>query len=402
MLPQVQITFANGALGQTAQTADGVFGLITQGVPLVDETMLHLATPYVLYSLDDLVALGVKDDGSANASIYKDVKEFYDNSANGTELWLIVFPQSLLLSDLVDKTKNTATALLQSAKGRLRAIGVSFNPDSSYDGSTANGMDEDVATAISNAQALGEWATDTLHAPIITVLEGYNYQGNAVQLADLTTQQNNRVSVLIGDTIVNSKKATIGTLLGRAAYNPLQNKIARVRDGAVQSPTMFIKDKAVELADVNSIDAKGYITFLTYSARTGYFFVDDWTATLPTDDYVHIVYRRTIDKAYRIAYDTLLNYLQDTVPCNSDGTVQVAYARIVEAAVENAIISQMTANGQLSPAQDGTDSGVLADVDLTKNIYAGNPFTITIQVRPFGYNRMIKATLGFTLTTAAS
>jgi len=85
----------------------------------------------------------------------------------------------------------------------------------------------------------------------------------------------------------------------------------------------------------------------------------------------------------------------DEVPVNSDGTIQLPYARSWEAAVEDAIVSQMTANGELSANSENGDNGVVCSIDTTVNLVAGNPFKVLIQVRPFGYARLVDVYLGF-------
>jgi len=391
MLPRVKIFFQNGNLGQQAVNADGVLGLIGSGIAIVGKFELNKA--YILYSMDDLAALGIT--AATNAALYKLVSEFYANAPSGTEVWLMAFPDTLLVSDIVDKDKDNAKLLINAANGRLKGLVVSRTPDVTYVPVITDGLDADVALAATNAQALAEWATDTKFAPLFVILEGYGYAGDPADLADLSEGQNNRVGIFIGDTVIDSKNATMGTIAGRIASIPVQRNIGRVKDGAIASITGFIGDKTVEVADVETLNTKRYMTMRTFVGRSGYFFSDDPLATAATDDYSNLSYRRTIDKACRVAYDTLLPILLDEVPVNSDGTIQLPYARSWEAAIEDAIVSQMTANGELSADVENGDNGVICAIDTTVNLVAGNPFKVLIQVRPFGYARLVDVYLGF-------
>ena len=189
MLPNVKIAFENGALGSVAPAADGVVGLVATGTTVAAEGGLQLATAYVLRKLDDLAALGVTSaEEDANAFLYRHVKEFYDEAGDGAELWLMCFPNTLLPSALVNQAQEYAKKLVLSAQGKLRAMAVAFNPSGSYDPTITNGVDNDLPAAMLNAQNLGEWATNTLFAPLFTLLEARSFSGVPTDLADLAAK----------------------------------------------------------------------------------------------------------------------------------------------------------------------------------------------------------------------
>jgi hypothetical protein len=397
MLPRVKISFENGALGSVAPSADGVVGLVATGVTVATEGGLQLAAPYVLRKLDDLVALGVTGaDNDANAFLYRHVKEFYDEAGEGAELWLMCFPNTVLPSMMVDRTQEYAKKLILAAQGRLRAIGVAFNPSGNYSPTVTNGLDSDVPAAMLNAQALAEWATDSLYAPLFVLLEARGFNGNVTELRDLSTYSYNRVGVLLGDTVKNSSGAATGLLLGRIAYIPVQRSIGRVRSLAIKALTAYILDRTAEIADTVSIHDKGYITFRTFTGKAGYFFSDDSLATAVADDYRSIARRRTIDKAYRIAYLTLLEFLNDEVPITNAGELVPAMAKSWEAEVETAIINQMTAEGNLGvDPTDPSDNGVECFIDYAQKVVSTNKIEISLKVKPFGYAKYIDVKLGF-------
>src|SRR5690606_2383661 len=144
----------------------------------------------------------------------------------------------------------------------------------------------------------------------------------------------------------------------------------------------------VEEYDVESIHDKGYITFRTFVGRSGYFISDDPLATLVSDDYNHLTHRCEIDKAFRISYAVLLNFVLDDIQLMPNGSVSPIYAKTIQGQVETAIYTQMTANGELSAdANDPRDYGVICRVDLTNNVAATSQLKVTIQVRPKGHAR---------------
>ena len=407
MLPGIDIQFENGALGQVAPSPDGVFGVVTLCKEIGDTLKNEKA--YVLKSMKDVAALGIIDN-TDNHVVYKFFSEFFQESGNGREIWLMTFAQKeestpVKMSDLFTPDGVSGIApvelLLNKANGRLRGLFGLMNPDSGYTSVVTNGIDDDIVLAKTKAQTLLEDYTADKKAPLFCILEGYAFDGEHTDLADLTEQSNNRVGILIGDTESRtgtsaSKGAALGVLAGRLAKVSVQVNIGRVAEGALKPLEVYVVDDLVEDYDVESLHDKGYITFRNHVGRTGYFFTDGPLATSVSDDYHYITHRRVIDKAYRIAYDTLLDYLLDDVQITPTGTVSPIYAKTIEGAVVSAIYSQMTVNGELSAnLNDNQDKAVICVVDLNHNLAATSTMIVTVQVLPKGHARYIDVPLGF-------
>jgi hypothetical protein len=297
-------------------------------------------------------------------------------------------------------TANGVQDMLNLAKGRIRAIIVHRTPAVGYTPVTTSGIDADVNTAITNAQVTALYTVDTLKAPAFVLIAGLYYQGTPASLTAINLATMNRVGVLIGDT-VSGNGCAIGLLAGRLARVPVQRNVGRVKDGAILGvTTAYLKDKLVEIADPATVHDKGYITLRTHVGRSGYFFSDDPLAAIVADDYHKITARRTVDKAYRVAYDTLLNELNDEVPVTDAGKVSPVYAKSIETKVENAIINTMTNAGELGRDPGNTnDNGVVCFVNTDQNIVSTGVLKITVKVKPYGYAQYITVELGFKTLT---
>lgn len=394
-LPRVKIQFLNGQLGTVGESPDGLMALICGASAVTGK--LELNTVYPVTSMDDLAALGVTE--ANNATLYKQVKEFYDEAESGTKL--ILYPVSAntkatLLCDYTNMAEGFARDLITRQNGALRGIGVAgINTGST---SVSNdGLDSDVFTALPKAQQLAEWATSELYAPLFLVLEGRNYDASK-ELKDLTGEKYNRVAVVISDTVSDSKGACVGTLLGRIASIPVQRNIGRVKNGSLFPLEMYVGTKKIEESGstISAIFEKGYIVPRKHVGRTGYYFSDDQMACDPTDDYAHLTNRRVIDKAYRICYDTMLDELLDEIDLNEDETMQHAVVKSWQQTLENAINRKMTANGELS-ATDG--EGCKVYINEKQNVVSTSRIELNLKVRPHGYARYIDVNLGFLVTT---
>lgn len=398
MLPRVKIIFGNGALGSVADSADGLLGLLVQGVAIPEK--FELGKAYVLSSLESLTELGITAE--SNPGIAKAVREFYAEAGEGTQVWLMAFPETMNMATMLDVANDHAKALVVAAKGALKGIVVCRTLASGYTPSVVSGMDSDVTAALPKAQELCEWAANSLYAPLFCIIPCVSFSGNPVEMVPLTTMSYNRVGVLVGDTLSGSKVAATAVLAGRIAASPVQRSLARVKSGAVKSLTMHIGDKAVELfGNIDLLHTKGYITFRTFSGKAGYFFTDDPLATSVSDDYALIPRRRTIDKAYRVAYATLLEELSDEVPINDDGTIAASLIKSWQNAVESAIVSQMTAVGNLGiDPSNPNDTGVECYINPSQNVAATSRINVRLRVKPYGYAKYVDVYLGFKTANA--
>jgi len=396
MLPRVKITFANGALGQVEAMADGCLGFLALGaVEIEGEGKFKLGKACVLKKLADLEDLGVTAENNAN--LYRNVKDFYAEAGDGVELWLMGFPATATFAGILDRDNaDGAKSLLLASNGKIRGLIAFKTPGAGYSMTAENGMDADVTAAMTKAQGVGEFATETLHAPLFTLIEGYGFTGNAQDLAALTEKKFNRVGIVIGDTAANSPNACMGVVAGRIAISPVQRKISRVKDGALTPLTLYVGDRRAELADVETVHEKGYITFRTFVGKSGYFIADDNLATEVADDYRSLTNRRVIDKAFRIAYLTLIEGLNDEVPIASDGNLSPAWCASLSGSVDRALRSQMTAAGNLGndPA-DPNDTGEECVIPYRQNILQNSELKVSLRIKPNGYAKYINVDLGF-------
>lgn len=396
MLPRVKITYANGALGQVVPLADGCLGFLALGAKEVTgDKAFKLSQYYVLKKLKDLEDLGV--DTENNTNLYRNVKDFYAEAGDGTELWIMGFPEASTFTTILDKdTVAGAKSLLLASNGKIRMLVAFKTPASGYALKATKAIDEDAVTAMVKAQGLGDWSANELYAPILILIEGYGYTGEPTVLQDLTESAYNRVGIVIGDTSTESKNACMGVVAGRLSKVPVQRKISRVKDGALTPLTIYVGDSLAEVADVETIDEKGYITFRTFVGKTGYFIAGDHLATSVDDDYNNISNRRVVDKAYRIAYDTFISNLNDEVPIATDGSLSPSWCAAIEDKAEQAIISSMTAEGNLgNDPGDPSDTGVDCSVPYKQNVLSTSKIYAALRIKPNGYAKYIDVELGF-------
>ncbi len=184
--------------------------------------------------------------------------------------------------------------------------------------------------------------------------------------------------------------------MGRIAAIPVQRHIGRVRDGALKILCAYVGDKDPSVANVEAIHDKGYITFRTFTGKSGYFFTDDCLATAEADDYRSIARRRTIDKAYRIIYQTMLENVNDEIPITDEGYLVPSMVKSWESEIIAAVVNQMTTNGELgSDPTDADDTGVKVYINPEQNVASTNRINVVAQVKPYGYAKFIDVELGF-------
>ena len=377
----------NGQLGTVGESPDGLFALVCGAAAVTKK--LELGKAYTLHSFDELATLGVTAEN--NPRLYKHVQDFYTEAEEGTKLVIYPVDKAKTFTELCDKDTGVIKELIMAANGALRGIFVAG--DGREATVTTNGLDNDLFTALPKAQQLAEWATVSLYAPLFIILEGRGYKGGVVK--DLHKETYNRVGVLIGDTVKASEGAAVGLMAGRLATLPVQRNIARVKNGALKPIAMFLGEKPVEenASAVSDLYDAGYITPRKYVGKAGYFFTDDRLACEQTDDYAHITARRTIDKAYRIAYTALLELMMDELAVNDDGTLRHGIIMAWQQMMENAVNRTMTAAGELSADENG--AGCKAYIDPKQNVLSTSKIELVLKVRPFGYARYVDVKLGF-------
>lgn len=393
MLPKVKITFENGTLGGVSPSEDGVVGLVAHAAAV--GTTFVLGTPYLITKLDGLTALGITSESTGvNAGVYKTVKEFYAEAPEGTKLWLMGVAASTTVPDLTDKTKNNIKPLLEAARGAINILMVKVSPGGTP--TMQGSIDGDTLTAVANLQALADDWTETHYAPFLSVVEALSYNGVAASLPDLTARSDNRVGVVLGDSVAGSAGAAVGLVAGRLAAEPVQRSLARVRSGAMKAETMYLGSVAAELGDPDVAHDLGYIVPRTFVGKSGYYWSDDHLATNASDDYCAIPRRRVIDKAYRIAYKTLVDEIAENVPVDAEGKLAAFHCKGVETSVESAIVNSMTSEGNLgNDPDDASDLGVQCYIDPEQNILATSRLEVSLKVKPYGYSKYIDVKLGF-------
>lgn len=400
-LPGIKIQFAKGVLGGFNTSEDGVLGLLATAAAVAGK--FELNKPYKITGMAEVAKLGLVKGHVQNGRLYKTLSEFYTEAGEGTALWIMGMAAATRVSDWFTtdaEGKYPAALLLDSAKGEIKGLLTSYSGTATP--ALVEGLGNDVMSAVIKAQLFAKNYTDLKYAPVFVLMEGWGFAGSVTALPDLSSSDCNRVGILIGDTIGKTQPgysnygAAIGVLGGRVAKSAVHINVARVADGALSITEAWVVDEAAEVADFTGLNEKGYLCFRYHQGKGGYYFTDDHLATAVEDDCHFLTRRRTIDKAYRIAYTALLNVLLDNVPTDNDNKLQRPWCKSVEGMVESAIAGQMTGAGELSADKlNKDDRGVVCFINPNQNILATGKLQVVIKVRPFGYARYIDVTLGF-------
>lgn len=390
MLPRIKINFLEGQLGTVGASPDGLVALLI-GAIAVNSTFV-LGTSYSIYSPSELAGLGVTKEN--NPALAEAVRDFYREAGEGTNLVVVGVDASKKMSELcANEDGAVVRSVIERHSGALRAVFISTPAGDSEQ--ATDGLSPDTLATLQPAQELAEWATTSLYAPLFIVVDGRGYTGE--NLKDLGKEKYNRVGVLVGSKNDDSKGSCIGVLAGRIASKPVHRNVGRVADGALKGEAFYLGGKRIEekQSAVVALNEKRYITIRRYVGRTGYFFADDNLATALTDDYGQIANRRVIDKAYRIAYNTLLDKMLDEIELNEDGTMQAPILKSWESQLEAEINKAMTANSELSSSEG---SGCKVFINPKQNVVSTSKIEISLKVRPHGYARYIDVNLGFQVT----
>lgn len=389
----VNITLGNGNIATAVATQDGYAGIVLTGA---SEGTVTAGTPFLINSMTDVTAAGLTTTNNAFAitklqNLYNELLNFGITSA---PVWVLLITSATKINTICDKTNaNGAIKLLIAAGGKVRLLAVCTNDTAVYPGgtglTTVGGINDDVYTAITNAQALAQQFF-TQQQPLRVILGGTSFTGTASALTSQTTAANNRVAVLIGD-VASGNGAAIGILLGRLIAIPVQRKVSRVKDGAISSTTAFIgTTSADQYTSTSTITGKGFISFQSISGKSGFFFTGDPTCTNPsTDDYHTISNGRVIDKAQILVYGDYVNEVDDEVPVNADGTIDAGWAKAQEQSGVNVLKLNMQANGNISPDVDPQ-----VYIDPSQNVLSTNQVNVIIKLTPNGYASTISITLG--------
>lgn len=286
------------------------------------------------------------------------------------------------------------------SNGTLRQLGVFKDFGSAW--STA-----DLAALQASALIL-----DGVHKPLSSVLYSANLTGtiDITTLDDLSLQTAYKVSAVIGQDAggqgwflfktIGKSISVLGAALGAVAFAKVSESIAwvakfNISDGAENEVLAFSNGQLFNNSSISSsldnilsfLNDKRYVFLRKFVGIDGSYFNDSPTAITAANDYAQIENNRTIDKATRGLYSSLLPSLNGPIKLNADGTITENTVAILTAQA-NTNLDAMVRNGELS------DYEVL--INPTQNILATSTLLIAVELVINGVARQIVVNIGFT------
>lgn len=386
-------TAINNNTINTGYTASAPAATITITAPKRLGVFLNSGTPIVVTITGTIAGTITQFSGgtaSAFATYYYHISEFFRLQPKG-QLYVGFFavPSSYTFSEVQD-VQNFAEGKIRQM-GVFKTIGVA-------------------ASFTAEAQALQTQANTLagLHKPLSIV-----YAADMVSVTDLSTLPDlatltcGNVSVVISQDAAGqgsylyktSTKSitTLGATLGAVALSKVSEDIAwiskyNISSGAECDTIGFANGlllSAQSQSLLNILDNRRYIFLVKYVGISGSYFNDSHCAIPLTSDYAYIENNRTIDKAIRGVYSSMLPNLNSPLVLNADGTLTdttIAY-----------FIGQASVNLE-QMVRDTEISAFAVDIDTTQNVLSTSNLTISVKIVPIGVARQITINIGFTLS----
>jgi len=351
-------------------------------------------TPYVATATGGNTATVTQPTGSSStvlgvasqlAVMHYHISEFFRMQPKGV-LWVGVYavPGTYTFSEI--------TTMQNFTLGKIRQMGI--YSQASFDSSR-----------LTTIQTVLE-ALDTAHKPISSVILASDISGtvNLSTLANLATLTAYKVSAVIGQDggglglkLYNTTKKSItclGACLGSVALATVSQDIAwkgkfNLSNGVELDTVAFGNGQLfTDLSDsaVSYLNDLRYIFLLKNVGSDGSYFNDSHTAITVSNDYAYIENNRTIDKAIRGAYTSLLPEVAAPIQLNANGTISdVTIAHLISVASPN--LDQMVRDGDLSAYE--------VTINPSQDVLSTSKIIIAIGLLPKGVSRMIQVNIGF-------
>lgn len=286
------------------------------------------------------------------------------------------------------------TTLQNYANGLIRQVGV-------YKDSAAFAAGD--LTAIHNVCA----SLVAAHKEIIALYAGdLKAVADISTLTNLSTQSNNYVSPVIGQDgaalgatlfYAYGKSITnLGEALGAVSLAKVSESIAWVQkfnmsDGTETDVLAFangklFSDPSVVDSLLSTLQDYRYIFLRKFVGVSGSYFNEESTAIATSSDYAYISDNRTIQKATRGIYKSLVPALNSSFTLNADGTIPDSSASYFTNLAEQNLI-QMIRDGEISAQK--------VFINPTQNVAATSQIIITAQIVKNGVARNIVVNIGY-------
>ena len=250
-------------------------------------------------------------------------------------------------------------------------------------------------------------ANDNLHKPL-SALYAADLSGLAdiSALTDLNLLTANKCSAVIGQDggglgnalfLAGGKSITIlGALLGAVSLSKVSESVAwvgqyNISNGSECEVLGFANGQLFSAAAISdnllqALDAKRYVFLRKYVGASGSFFNGGHAAISVTSDYAYIENNRTIDKATRGIYASLLPSLNSPLRLNADGSLRETTTAFLETQAE-VNLNQMVRDGELSAHK--------VSINPAQNVLSTSQIIIAVVMVINGVARSIIVPIGF-------
>lgn len=288
------------------------------------------------------------------------------------------------------------TTIQNFADGKVRQIGIYLNGE-------AHAYTSGDLTAIQTEIVAN---CDANHKPLSAIYAA-DLSGTAdlTTLTDLNTLTANKATAVVGQDggalgaylykATGKSITTLGATLGAVAFSSVSDSIEwvskfNISNGSECDTPAFANGDLVASKSqsyLTALDNLRYVFLLKYVGNSGTYHNNSHTAIISTSDYAYIENNRTIDKAIRGIYSSLLPALGSPLVLNADGTLTDETVAYFTGLAEINLL-QMIRDVELSAEK--------VSIDPTQDVLDTNKVIVAAQLVPVGVARTIQVNIGFT------
>lgn len=387
------ITFqrAQGGLKRQVQGQDHVSALLFYGSEA--SQLLDLLD---VYSLED--AERNKVTLAKTPIVYYHIAEFF-RVAPGSRLLVRVAP-----SESYDGSFAEIKQMQQQAAGAIRQVGVWLGHSNTANEANLNKVCEDLVTMNMPLSAVLAYRMTTEELNTLPTLGANAYPRVSICIA----QDGGGLGAMLAKKGGADKPAVtaIGACMGAIARAGVHESIAWVEKQNMVSTAYPSKESLAKELDVAAlvdgtlindltpeqqelINNKRYLFLRKHVGQAGSYWNDSFTADKPDSDYAYIENNRTIDKAVRGIYKSLLPHLSGPLRMDpKSGGISVGTTTFLETLAKDCLI-QMERVGELS--------GFEVEIDPNQSVLGSSKLNVSVKLIPMGVLRQINVNIGFTV-----